>query len=69
MGYNVMAAAPRPLAYNITNLIGAGLLTLSLLVHFNLAALILEIAWMGVALFGIAKALKSRSGQTKAAAR
>lgn len=56
-GYNVLATAPRPLAYNLTNLLGAGLLTASLLVHFNLAALLLEIAWMAIALVGIGKAL------------
>ena len=59
-GYNVLTAAPRPLPYNVINLLGAALLAASLLVHFNLAALMLETAWMAIAIAGIAKALRNR---------
>lgn len=41
--YNVYAATVNAFIYNGTNLIGALLLTLSLMVHFNLASLLLEI--------------------------
>jgi multisubunit Na+/H+ antiporter MnhB subunit len=47
--------------FNIVNLIGAILLLISLSVHFNLAAVILEIAWGIIAVAGIAAALRSRS--------
>lgn len=56
-GYANVANPVRPLPYNITNLVGAALLTVSLMVHFNLAALLLEFVWMAIALFGIGKAL------------
>lgn len=59
--YNNVASRVDALRYNFVNLIGALLLCISLTVHFNLASLLLEFVWMGVALFGIGKALKARS--------
>lgn len=58
--YNVYAKTVSPFIYNGTNLIGALLLTLSLLVHFNLASLLLEIVWIIIALGGLWKAYQSR---------
>lgn len=58
--YNNMAERVDALLYNLTNLIGAALLCISLTVHFNLASLLLEFVWMGVALWGIGKAMKAR---------
>lgn len=60
--YNNVAARVDALLYNIVNLVGAVLLCISLSVHFNLASLLLEFVWMGVAVFGIAKAVRMRSG-------
>jgi len=40
------------LLYHLANLIGASLLAYSLSVHFNLPALLLELAWASIALFG-----------------
>lgn len=54
--YNVYASSVNPFAYNGANLLGAGLLTASLLVHFNLASLLLEIVWIAIALGGLWKA-------------
>jgi len=48
------------LFFNIMNLVGAALLTISLTVNFNLPTMVLEIVWMGIALFGIAKALTDK---------
>lgn len=59
--YNNVAARVDALLYNFVNLVGAVLLCISLSVHFNLASLLLEFVWMGVALFGIGKAIKTRS--------
>jgi hypothetical protein len=47
--------------FNIANLAGAILLLISLSVHFNLAAVLLEIAWAGIAIAGIVAALRARS--------
>lgn len=55
--YANIADPVRLLPYNLVNLAGAILLTLSLLVHFNLASLLLEIVWMAIAIYGIVKAL------------
>ena len=51
--------------FNALNLIGAVLLFTSLCVHFNLASMLLEIAWACIALFGLVKALRSRSAPSR----
>lgn len=61
--YNVYAATVNPFLYNGVNLVGALLLTLSLLVHFNLASLLLEFVWMAIALGGLWKAYRDRAGR------
>jgi hypothetical protein len=48
------------LLFNILNLIGAVLLLISLSVHFNLAAVVLEAAWACIALAGLIGALNAR---------
>lgn len=62
-GYNVYAKAVNAFVYNGTNLIGALLLTLSLMVHFNLASLLLEIVWIIIAIGGLWKAYRDHAGQ------
>jgi len=47
------------LLFNAINLAGAILLLISLSVHFNLAAVILETAWGLIALSGIISALRA----------
>ncbi len=46
--------------FNLVNFIGAALLTVSLTVNFNLPTMVLEIVWMAIALFGLARALLAR---------
>lgn len=58
--YNVYGKAVNPFVYNGTNLLGAVFLTISLLVHFNLASLLLEFVWMLIALGGLHKAWRAR---------
>ena len=60
-GYNVYAKAVNAFVYNGTNLIGALLLTLSLMVHFNLASLLLEIVWIIIAIGGLVKAYRDQA--------
>lgn len=59
--YNVYAKAVNAFVYNGTNLIGALLLTLSLMVHFNLASLLLEIVWIIIAIGGLVKAYRNQA--------
>lgn len=61
--YNVYAPSVNPFVYNGANLFGAGLLTISLLVHFNLASLLLEIVWIAIALGGLWKAWQQKAEQ------
>lgn len=61
--YANIASPVRLLPYNLVNLAGAILLTVSLMVHFNLASLLLEIVWMAIAIYGIVKALGKKGDQ------
>lgn len=57
--YSNLAKAMNMVAFNLLNLVGAALLTVSLMVNFNLPTLVLEIVWMAIALFGLARALRA----------
>ena len=46
--------------YQLLNLVGAGLLIASLLVHWNLPALVLEIVWVFITLYGLGRTLRKR---------
>lgn len=52
-------AAPSALS-NALNFMGASLLALSLAINYNLPSLCLELAWAGIALFGLARPLLAR---------
>ena len=55
-GYLTIKDVPNPFVLHGTNLMGAALLTVSLLVHTNWPSLVLEGFWAAIAIFGIAKA-------------
>lgn len=61
--YNVYAKTVNGFVYNGINLLGALLLTLSLMVHFNLASLLLEIVWILIALGGLWKSYRDHARQ------
>ncbi|RXJ90906.1 hypothetical protein CRV01_04620 [Arcobacter sp. CECT 8983] len=46
--------------YQVLNLVGAILLFISLCVHFNLGSLVIEIFWILITLYGMAKNLKRK---------
>lgn len=58
--YLTVSEAPNPFVLHGTNLAGAGLLTVSLLVHTNWPSLVLEGFWAAIALFGLGKAIATR---------
>lgn len=53
---------PNPFVLHGTNLAGAALLTVSLLVHTNWPSLVLEGFWAAIAIYGLIKA--ARTGRT-----
>ena len=55
---------PNPFILHGTNLAGAALLTVSLLVHTNWPSLVLEGFWAAIALWGLAKAVRERRKRT-----
>lgn len=57
---------PNPFILHGTNLIGAALLTISLLVHTNWPSLVLEGFWAAIAIAGLAKALHHRRRRAQA---
>jgi len=58
--YSNVADRMSPALFNFLNLIGAALMIASLSVHFNLAAMLLEIVWAAIALLGLIKAMAGR---------
>ena len=65
--YSNLTTQMNALWFNVANLLGAALLTISLMVNFNLPTMVLEIVWMGIAVLGIMKALTKRPVDTGAA--
>lgn len=55
---------PNPFILHGTNLVGAALLTMSLLVHTNWPSLVLEGFWAAIAIWGLWKAVKSRKAKS-----
>ena len=51
---------PNPFVQHGVNLLGAALLTVSLLVNMNPASLVLEGFWAAIAIWGLAKAFAGR---------
>ena len=46
---------PKSLTYNLTNLIGAILLLISLCYNFNLASFVIELFWIAASVIGLFK--------------
>lgn len=59
--YLTLAKATNPFLLHGTNLLGAALLTVSLIYHTNWASLVLEGFWAGIAIFGLMRAWRRRS--------
>lgn len=58
--YSNVAKRLNFIVFNLLNLVGAFLLIYSLTVHFNLAAMFLEVCWALIAIFGLVKAMRSQ---------
>lgn len=61
--YLTLAKTTNPFLLHGTNLAGAALLTVSLLVHTNWASLILEGFWASIAIFGLVPAWRAKRAQ------
>lgn len=48
------------LPYQLMNLIGASLIVVSLLFAFNLSAFVIQVAWIGISIYGIARGVRRR---------
>jgi hypothetical protein len=54
--YLTLAKTTNPFVLHGTNLLGAALLTVSLVYHTNWASLVLEFFWASIAILGLARA-------------
>jgi len=59
-GYLTLTRTANPFILHGTNLLGAALLTVSLLVYTNWPSLVLEGFWAAIALVGLTKATRAR---------
>ena len=53
-------------AFQVANILGAGAIALSLVYKFNLGAMVIEVSWIAISLYGLWRGL-SRRGAAKAA--
>ena len=58
--YLTLAKATNPFLLHGTNLLGAALLTVSLIYHTNWASLVLEFFWASIAILGLMRAWRGR---------
>jgi hypothetical protein len=65
--YLTWSERPNPFILHGTNLAGAALLTISLVVHTNWPSLVLEGFWAAIAVWGLAKAVRLRARKPEAA--
>ncbi len=52
------------LVYSAVNALGASLVVVSLLVHFNLSAFLMEVFWVLISFVGIYRSLRTKTVQT-----
>ncbi|ABD25769.1 putative permease [Novosphingobium aromaticivorans DSM 12444] len=62
-GYSTKLERPNPFVQHGVNLVGAALLTVSLLVNMNPASFVLEFFWAAIAIWGLVKAWRARSSE------
>ena len=60
---NMNRMTSHTLLYQLMNLIGSMLLLFSLCFHFNMASVMIEIAWMLISLIGIYRALQAKRAE------
>jgi hypothetical protein len=51
------------LVFQLTNIAGAGGIVVSLFYHFNLSAMVIELAWIAISVYGIVRSAKLRKLQ------
>lgn len=49
--------------YSVMNLLGAALITVSLMYEFNFSAFVIEICWIAISIVGIARTVKRRRAE------
>ena len=55
-------------AFQLANILGAGGIALSLVYDFNLSAMVIELCWIAISIYGLVRGIRARAA-AKAAAR
>jgi hypothetical protein len=55
-------------AFQLVNILGAGAIALSLVYDFNLSAMVIELCWIAISIYGLVRGVRARSA-AKAALR
>ena len=56
------------LAFQLANILGAGAIALSLVYDFNLSAMVIELSWIAISIYGLVRGIRARAA-AKAALR
>lgn len=57
---NINSISAKSLTYLLANLVGSCLVLISLYYHFNLASVIIELAWISISLLGLYRLYQSQ---------
>lgn len=56
------------IAFQLVNILGAGGIAVSLVYDFNLSAMVIEVSWIAISIYGLVRGIRARA-EAKAAAR
>jgi hypothetical protein len=57
------------IAFQVANILGAGGIAVSLVYDFNLSAMIIELSWIAISIYGLVRGIRLRAEARAAAAR
>jgi paired small multidrug resistance pump len=55
------------LAFQLANILGAGAIALSLVYDFNLSAMVIELCWIAISIYGLVRGVRTRAAAKAAA--
>ena len=48
-------------AFQVANILGAGAIALSLVYDFNLSAMVIELCWIAISIYGLVRGVRTRA--------
>lgn len=56
------------IAFQVANILGAGAIALSLVYDFNLSAMVIELCWIAISIYGLVRGVRARAVEKAAMA-